>query len=108
MFTPDVDMVSGIGYDRAARLHPNARANHRLARVITNLAVLDFDTPDHRMRLVSVHPGVSVDEVVANTGFELVVAEDTPVSRGPDAAEAAAIERLDPRGLRHRELPKAS
>ena len=108
VFTPDVDMVSGIGYDRAARLHPNARANHRLARVITNLAVLDFDTPDHRMRLVSVHPGVSVDEVVANTGFELVVAEDTPVSRGPDAAEAAAIERLDPRGLRHRELPKAS
>jgi acyl CoA:acetate/3-ketoacid CoA transferase beta subunit len=108
VFTPSVDMVSGIGYDRAAQLHPNARANHRLARVVTNLAVLDFESSDHRMRLVSVHPGVDVGEVVANTGFDLVIAENTPVSRGPDEVEAEAIDRLDPRGLRHRELPSRS
>jgi len=51
--------------------------------VVSNLGVFDFDTPDHAMRLVSVHPGVSVDEVVKNTGFELVVAEKVPESRAP-------------------------
>ena len=57
------------------------------------------------MRLRSVHPGVSVAEVVAATGFELLVADDVPTSRAPDEEELAALERLDPAGLRHREVP---
>jgi acyl CoA:acetate/3-ketoacid CoA transferase beta subunit len=105
VFVETVDMVSGVGTDRAAQLHPNARRNHRLARVVTNLAVLDFDSPNARMRLVSTHPGVSVDDVVDATGFDLVIGNDVGTSRGPTADEAAAIERLDPRGLRHREVP---
>ena len=55
---------------------------HELRRVVTNLGVLDFETPDHRMRLRSVHPGVTVDEVVAATGFELAIAAD-----GADSVE---------------------
>jgi len=105
VFVDTVDMVSGVGYDRVAALHPNARAHHRLARVVTNLAVMDFDSPDHRMRLVSVHPGATVDDVVAATGFELVIDGEVPTTRPPTGEEQAAIERLDPRGLRHRELP---
>ena len=42
VFVESVDMVSGIGYDRAAKLGRSA-AGHRLPRVVTNLAVLDFD-----------------------------------------------------------------
>ena len=72
--------------------------------VITNLAVLDFDSADHRMRLRSVHPGVSVDDVVAATGFELVVPDDVEESRGPSPEESEALDRLDPKGLRHREV----
>jgi acyl CoA:acetate/3-ketoacid CoA transferase beta subunit len=105
VFVDTVDMVSGLGYDRAATLHPDVRHHHRLARVVTNLAVMDFNSDDHRMHLVSVHPGVSVDDVVAATGFELAVDDHTDVSRGPTDAEVDAIERLDPRGLRHREVP---
>lgn len=104
VFVEHVDMVSGLGYDRIAQLSETARRHHRLPRVITNLAVLDFETPDHRMRLVSVHPGVAVEDVQANTGFELVIADDVPVSRSPTAPEQAVIDRLDPRGLRHREV----
>jgi acyl CoA:acetate/3-ketoacid CoA transferase beta subunit len=104
VFTEPVDMVSGIGYDRAARLGDWVRAHHRLARVVTNLAVMDFETPDHRMRLRSVHPGVTVDDVVASTGFELVVDGDVPESRLPTQDELAVLDRLDPRGLRHREV----
>jgi acyl CoA:acetate/3-ketoacid CoA transferase beta subunit len=72
--------------------------------VITNLAVLDFETPDHSMRLVSTHPGVSVSDVVDATGFELVIGAEVPASREPDDDEQAIIDRLDPNGLRHREV----
>jgi acyl CoA:acetate/3-ketoacid CoA transferase beta subunit len=108
VFVDTVDMVSGVGYDRVATLHPNARAHHRLARVVTNLAVMDFDSPDHHMRLVSVHPGVEVGDVVSATGFDLVIGNDVPTTRPPTDAEMAALERLDRRGLRHRELPEGS
>jgi acyl CoA:acetate/3-ketoacid CoA transferase beta subunit len=105
VFVEQVDMVSGLGYDRAAELGPWVQAHHRLPRVITNLAVLDFESPDHRMRLLSVHPGVSVGDVVANTGFELVVPDDVPETRGPTKDESVALADLDPDGLRHREVP---
>ena len=98
-------MVSGLGYDRVAKLSEAVRRHHRLPRVITNLAVLDFETPDHSMRLVSVHPGVSVADVQEATGFELVVGDSVPESRPPTGEEQEVIDRLDPRGLRHREVP---
>jgi acyl CoA:acetate/3-ketoacid CoA transferase beta subunit len=72
--------------------------------VITNLAVLDFGGPDHRMRLASVHPGVTVEDVVAATGFELVIDGDVPETRAPTADEVAGIARLDPSGMRNQEV----
>jgi acyl CoA:acetate/3-ketoacid CoA transferase beta subunit len=74
--------------------------------VVSNLGVFDFETPDHAMRLRSVHPGVTVDEIVAATGFELVVPADVPESRLPTADELALIrDVLDPEDLREREVP---
>jgi acyl CoA:acetate/3-ketoacid CoA transferase beta subunit len=72
--------------------------------VVTNLAILDFGGPDHRMRLVSVHPGVTVDEVVAATGFELAIDADIPETRPPTPAESEVIARLDPKGMRNEEV----
>ena len=95
VFVEQVDVVSGVGYDRAAALGPAGRF-HRLRHVVTNLGVLDFETADHTMRLRSVHPGVTVDEIVAATGFELVVPDDVPETRAPDRRGAAP----DPRGPR--------
>jgi acyl CoA:acetate/3-ketoacid CoA transferase beta subunit len=103
-FVAKVDVVSGVGYDRAAALGSVARF-HGLRRVITNLAVLDFETPDHAMRLRSVHPGVTVDDVVAATGFALAVPSDVPVTRAPTADELSLIrDVLDPQGLAKKEL----
>ena len=104
VFVAKVDMVSGLGYDRAAELSEWVQRNHRLPRVVTNLAVLDFNSVDHSMRLVSVHPGVSVADVQAATSFELVIDGDVGETREPTADEQAVIDRLDPRGLRHREV----
>ncbi|HXY92406.1 MAG TPA: CoA-transferase [Acidimicrobiia bacterium] len=104
VFVEQVDVVSGVGYDRAARLGDFVRAHHEIRRVVTNLAVLDFATPGHRMRLASVHPGVTVDDVVAATGFELVIDRDVAESRVATDEELVAIEQVDPNGVRHQEL----
>ena len=103
VFTDHVDMVSGIGYDRAARLGGFVARHHDLRRVVTNLAVLDF--VGGHMHLRSVHPGVEAEQVVAATGFDLAVDDEVEVSRGPTDDELAALQRLDPAGLRHREVP---
>ncbi len=106
VFVPTVDIVCGVGYDRAAKLGAAGRF-HEIRCVVTNLCVIDFATPDHRMRLRSVHPGVTVDEVVAATGFELVIPARVEVSRPPTAAERAIIAAVDPKSLREREVPRA-
>ena len=106
VFTERADMVCGIGFDRAATLGPEAARFHELRVVVTNLAVLDFATADHRMRLRSVHPGVTADDVIAATGFPLAVPDVVPDTRLPTAQELALIRgQLDPAGLRDRELP---
>ncbi|MER5884415.1 CoA-transferase [Streptomyces sp. NPDC001941] len=100
VFVEKVDMVCGVGYDRA-----DGARYHRLPRVVSDLGVFDFDTPDHRMRLVSLHPGVSVERVAAATGFDLVVGDDVPHTREPTAEELRLIrEEIDPRGQREREV----
>lgn len=106
-FVERVDMVGGVGYDRAAAAGPAASRFHEIRVVVSNLGVFDFDTPDRAMRLRSVHPGVDADDVVDATGFELVVPDPVPTTRLPTPEELELIrERLDPRRLREKELPQ--
>jgi acyl CoA:acetate/3-ketoacid CoA transferase beta subunit len=105
VFVEAVDMVCGTGYDRAARAGHAAVRFHELRVVVSNLAVLDFRTPGRTMRLRSVHPGVTVPDVVAATGFPLTIPDDVPVTRLPTPQELALIRgRLDPEARREKEL----
>jgi len=105
VFVPKVDVVSGVGYDRARELGPEASRFHEVRRVVTNLAVLDFETPDNRMRLRSGHPGVTVDQIVEATGFELVIPEAVAETRLPTDDELRLIrEVIDPKDLRKTEV----
>ncbi|RVU22202.1 CoA-transferase [Streptomyces antnestii] len=107
VFVEKVDMISGVGYDSAAAAGPSATRYHRIPRVVSNLGVFDFETPDRSMRLVSVHPGVTVDEVRAATGFDLVLPDggEVPFTREPTPDELRLIrEVIDPKGLREREV----
>ena len=105
-FVPKVDVISGVGYDSAVAAGPAVTRFHEVRRVVTNLAVLDFRSPDHRMRLASVHPGVSVADVIASTGFDLTIDGDVAQTRMPTHEELRLIrEVIDPRGTRHREVP---
>jgi acyl CoA:acetate/3-ketoacid CoA transferase beta subunit len=106
VFVEQVDVVTGVGWDRAAAAGPAALEFFDLRRVVTNLAVFDFGGPDHRMRLVSVHPGVTVDEVLAATGFDPALAPEVGESRVPTEEELRLIsQEIDPDGRRHQELP---
>jgi acyl CoA:acetate/3-ketoacid CoA transferase beta subunit len=104
-FVAAVDMVSGVGYDRAASAGTSASRFHELRRVVSDLGVFDFATPDHRMRLASVHPGVTVDQVMAATAFELVIPADVATTRLPTAEELELIRTvIDPRQTRKTEV----
>ncbi|MFI8432322.1 CoA-transferase subunit beta [Streptomyces sp. NPDC079020] len=105
VFVERVDMVCGVGYDRAAAAGPSATRFHRIPRVVSDLGVFDFATPDRSMRLASVHPGVTAAQVREATGFALTVADDVPYTREPTAGELRLIrEVIDPEGAREREV----
>jgi len=106
VFVERVDMVCGVGYDRAAAAGPSATRYHRIPDVISNLGVFDFETPDRTMRLRSLHPGVTVEQVTEATGFALTIPDEVPYTREPTAGELRLIrEVIDPKGLREREVP---
>ncbi|MER7721521.1 CoA-transferase [Streptomyces flaveolus] len=108
VFVERVDMVCGVGYDHAAAAGPSAARFHRIPEVVTDLGVFDFETEDRTMRLRSLHPGVTVDEVVGATGFPLSVPDEVPYTREPTAGELRLIrEVVDPAALREREVPAA-
>ena len=105
VFVEAVDFVSGVGYDRARKAGAEATRFHEIRVVVTNLAVLDFATGDNRMRLRSVHPGVSVAQVVEATGFELAL-DEVGETRTPTRNERALLrEHLDPSDQRSTEVP---
>lgn len=107
VFVERVDVVSGVGYDKKSQLGPNGSRFLDLRRVITDLGVFDFGGAHGQMRLVSVHPGVSVEQVHEATGFELALPAGgvVPATRQPAAEELRLIrEVLDPKSLRDREV----
>ncbi|WP_338777524.1 CoA-transferase [Streptomyces sp. DG1A-41] len=100
VFVERVDMVCGVGYDHAA-----GACHHRIPRVVSDLGVFDFVTPDHSMRLASLHPGVTAEQVREATGCELTVPDEVPPTREPTAEELRLIrEVVDPAGTRTREV----
>ncbi len=100
----EVDMVSGVGYN-PARWSKNMRQDlMEIRHIVTNLCVMDFGGPDHAIRVRSLHPGVTFEEVQENTGFELLKAPGMGETAHPTAEQLAIIAQLDPHNLRARQL----
>ena len=98
-FVPKLDFMTTPGYLDG----PGARERAGLPegtgpyRVVTQLGVMGIDDNTKRMTLVAVHPGISVADVKANTGFELLVPREVSVTSPPTAEEIRLLHReIDP------------
>ncbi|MDP4788986.1 MAG: ketoacid CoA transferase [Haliea sp.] len=96
----ECDFVSSIGYNPARLPRGRALDDVDIRRVITNLCVMDFGGPDHQIRLLSLHPGVTVDEVQENTAYPVVVPASVPTTPAPTVEQLAIIAALDPHNQR--------
>lgn len=104
VFCDSVDIVSGIGWDKVDPGNPAYRFVD-VHRVVSNLGVFDFAGPGHTMRAVSLHPGVTPEEVRSSTSFEIHGLDEAPLTRLATEDELTLIrERIDPKGLRDREI----
>ena len=100
----ECDTVCSIGYN-PARLAKGYRLDEVDIRlIITDLCVMDFGGPKYQMRIRSLHPGVSAEQVQQNTGFELCIPADIVITPAPTEEQLEIIRRMDPHNLRAREL----
>lgn len=93
LFVEKVDHISGPGFINGSRerdkyVQPGASGPHL---VVTPLAVFDFEPESRQMRLKSVHPGVTLDDVLANTGFEPILPENIAETEPPSKEELALL-----------------
>lgn len=99
-FVERCDLVSCPGWidgTPGAREKAGLRGGPQMC--VTPKAILDFDPDARRLRLKSTHPGVSIEDVIESTGFELIVPEKVPVTQPPTEEELHVLRRrVDPRG----------
>lgn len=97
----EVDAVGSVGYN-SARLAKGWTLEETtdLRFIFTNLCVLDFGGPAHQVRLVSVHPGVTAQQVQQATGFPVHIPDNVGVTPDPTPEQLALLARLDPHNLR--------
>ncbi|KYH36361.1 MAG: 3-oxoacid CoA-transferase subunit B [Candidatus Bathyarchaeota archaeon B23] len=101
-FVESLDFLTTPGYltGPGARERVGLPADTGPYRVITQLAVLGFDEETKRMKLLSLHPGVSMEEVMENTGFELIIPEEVSTTQPPTEEELRLLRgEIDPAGI---------
>jgi glutaconate CoA-transferase subunit B len=101
-FVEKVDFLTTPGYLDG----PGARERAGLPegtgpyRVVSDLALLGFDDGSKRMKLLAVNPGVTVEQVLQNTGFELLLPPEVEEGKPPTPEELKALrEEIDPERL---------
>jgi len=96
----ECDFVSSIGYNPARLPRGRSLDDVEIRLVVTNLCVMDFGGPDHQIRLLSLHPGISVAQVQENTGYPVHIPGEVPVTAAPTVEQLEIIAALDPHNQR--------
>jgi glutaconate CoA-transferase, subunit B len=96
----EVDVVASVGFSDKRWPAGVKKLPVDIGIVVTNLCVMDFNGPDHAPRVISLHPGITFEEVQGETGFPLLLAENWATTPAPTAEQLAIIHRLDPTGIR--------
>ncbi len=111
IFVPKVDFRTGPGFLSGPEAFADAQANIHSpqgvfprpipltstgpALVATPLCMLDFDPATRQMSLRSLHPGVTLEQVQQNTGFDLLIPADVPTTPIPTPAIVRQIRAFD-------------
>ena len=94
-FVERLDFVTSAGYGRGGDARERSGAPGRgMTKVITDLGVLEPDPDAKELVLTAVHQGVSVEEVRAQTGWELQVSVDLTTTPPPTEAELTALRSM--------------
>jgi glutaconate CoA-transferase, subunit B len=98
LFVEKADFISGPGYGDGPgwREKMGCPQGGGPRYVITPICIFDFDEKTLIMRLKSVHPEHTVEEVVSRTGFKPIIPEKVPQTEPPTIEELAFIRKLDP------------
>jgi glutaconate CoA-transferase subunit B len=96
----ECDFVSSIGYNPARLPKGHSLDDIDIRLIVTDLCVMDFGGPDHQIRLVSLHPGITVEQVQENTAYPVYVPADVPVTEAPTLEQLAVIAEMDPHNQR--------
>jgi len=67
--------------------------------VITDMCQMDFDPKTKKIRLMSVHPGYTVQNILDNVMFDLIVPDDVPTTPAPTQEQIDIMHKLDPNGI---------
>lgn len=97
-FVAQLDFMTSVGHltGGESRAHSGARGKGPTA-VITDLGVLEPDAATRELTLVALHPGVSVEQAKAATGWDLRVAASLPITQPPTTSELATLRDLHAR-----------
>ena len=100
-FVEKVNFITSPGYltGKGAREAAGLPANGGPLKVITQYGVYGFQEDTKRMYLVSLHPGVDVSEINANSSFEIIIPEKYSITPEPTVADVALLRELDPTGM---------
>ncbi len=99
-FTNDINFITSPGYltGKGAREKAGLPPGGGPYKIITNLAIMGFDEETCRMQVESVHPGVTRDHIIENTGFELLWADEVFESAPPSDEKLEILRsEVDPR-----------
>ncbi len=98
-FVPKVGYVTGTRYylSDEERLAQGLRPGPMI--VVTSLCVMEMRERG-KWSILSLHRGVSAQEVLDNTGFEVEISRGCPVTESPTEQELDLIKKIDPQGIR--------
>ncbi len=99
-FVERVDFVTSPGYlNGSTHRQESGLVSGGMYRVVTDLAILEFDDETKRMKVEALHPGVTAAEVRDNTGFDISIGPETKSTEPPSESELAVLHEFDPERL---------
>lgn len=101
-FVEKLDFVSGVGFYKGgnSRQEELGLTGAGPTLIASPLGIFDFEETSKKMRIRSIHPGVTLEQIVENTGFELVIPEQLDITPPPTDSELDILRnRIDPKGV---------